>query len=422
MVEISLLLEILAVILCLHYLYGEKFYFDKVSVGFIVIYMLCMLLINEMGIGRELSLFVYFLVVIYCGLRFGFSMKAILVNTLLYSIILGVLQAAGIIVTYLLIKPEQNEFIVALFINLFVLLIVIGIMPKIKLNKLSKILQSREVLTVVSVITTVISVVIFLLNYRRNEGFEFSHYVIFIMSVLVIGFTVIDIGKNKMKVKEKEAELRVYKMYESSFQNLIDDVRAKQHEFDNHINALYSQHFLYNTYEELVSAQKGYAKVVVSENRYNKLLSKGNHVVLGFLYGEFVECEKKGIMVDYQINIKDLKCDLPTHKLIELIGNLLKNAVDEVSNSKKEKRIKIEIIEYNGKIDIVVANNAENVDYEKIASYFRKGYSSKGSGRGFGLYNVKRICEDYNLEIVCDLKDIETIKWIKFGIVINKSL
>ena len=32
--------------------------------------------------------------------------------------------------------------------------------------------------------------------------------------------------------------------------NLIDDICAKQHEFDNHINAIYSQHFLYETYDE----------------------------------------------------------------------------------------------------------------------------------------------------------------------------
>ena len=47
----------------------------------------------------------------------------------------------------------------------------------------------------------------------------------------------------------------VHKLYEQSFQNLIDDIRARQHEFDNHINTIYSQHYLYDTYDELVEAQ-----------------------------------------------------------------------------------------------------------------------------------------------------------------------
>lgn len=421
-VSLSLLFEILSIILCLHYLYGEKFYFEITTISFIVFDVVLMQSINYLNIKQNLSLIMPFLAMLYCGFRFGFNIRKILINCLLYILILGMLQATAIICVHLLFDISGNGELVTLLINIFVLLVSVFILKRCKLNKLSNALQSKEKIVVIVVAVVILCCFLFILNFKQNIGFSTVYYIGLLVSIVLIGLTALDIGKHKMKMKEAEAELRLHKLYESSFRNLIDDICAKQHEFDNHINAIYSQHFLYETYDELVAAQKEYCKDIINENHYNKLLSKGNPIILGFLYGKFSEAEKRGIDISYKINIDDFECSVPIYKIVELLGNLIKNAVEALESESDTNKLQMVIREENSVILIKVANESRNVNYGEIQQFFKKGYSKKGDGRGYGLYNVKRICDEYGAQIQCNIKNDEDSNWLMFTVTIYKSL
>ena len=73
-------------------------------------------------------------------------------------------------------------------------------------------------------------------------------------------------------------------------------------------------------------------------------------------------------------------------------------------------------------ITIEVSNESEEIDYKRIQDFFKKGYSEKGKNRGYGLYNVKKICEEYGIAISCENKMIENKNWIVFGLLIKKPL
>ena len=90
----------------------------------------------------------------------------------------------------------------------------------------------------------------------------------------------------RIKYQEKQAELEAYKTYSAAFSDLITQIRARQHEFDNHISALCNLHYICKDYDELVSEQSKYAKDVISNNRFHRLLVSGNPVIAGFLYGK----------------------------------------------------------------------------------------------------------------------------------------
>ena len=45
---------------------------------------------------------------------------------------------------------------------------------------------------------------------------------------------------------------------------------------------------------------------------------------------------------------------------------------------------------------------------------FQKGYSKKGKNRGWGLYHIKHICQEYNLNIICETDESENEKWLIF--------
>ena len=211
----------------------------------------------------------------------------------------------------------------------------------------------------------------------------------------------------------------MYQIYEDSFQNLIDEIRLRQHEFDNHINTIYSLHYTCDTYEELVRLQEEYGHIVKQENRHNKLLKAGNPLLIGFLYGKIIEIEKLGIEINYKISIRELNIRVPIYKMVELLGNLVKNAIEALMGSDINKKMYILVVENNGEFNIEVRNRSVFMEYREIEQFFRKGFSKKGSNRGLGLYNVKNICNEYSLKIFCENKSFDNENWISF-VITNK--
>lgn len=230
----------------------------------------------------------------------------------------------------------------------------------------------------------------------------------------------VSLVKYKVKAKKAELELQTYKKYGESLKDLIDNMRAKQHEFDNHINVIYSQHYLYDSYSDLVHAQREYCQELRAENRYNKLLLSGNPVIAVCLYEKFLEAEKYGIEVFYKMSVQNLECGMPAHKQVELLGNLLDNAIEELKTLSRRRMLFVLVRESCTKIEIEVGNEVSLIDYDKIHRFFEKGYSEKGTSRGYGLYNVKKICDRYRMDISCDVKKIEGGDFLVFRVTKEK--
>ena len=92
--NICLLLEIMSIVLCVHRLYGEKFRLDIVTASFLTIYMIIMTAINYYKLPNVYTMIIYPIMFLYCGIRFGFHIKIIIINNLLYLAIIGGLQIA----------------------------------------------------------------------------------------------------------------------------------------------------------------------------------------------------------------------------------------------------------------------------------------------------------------------------------------
>ena len=81
--RICLLLEALSIVICLHHLYGEKFKLDIKTVGFLAVDMILMTFIEFCKLPAIVSLLIYPIIAVYCGMKFGFTLKKIIVNEVL---------------------------------------------------------------------------------------------------------------------------------------------------------------------------------------------------------------------------------------------------------------------------------------------------------------------------------------------------
>ncbi len=414
--NISILLEALSIIMCLHYLYDKRFELDIATICLLSTDLILMQVIDYYELSSFFSLLMYPMIVIYCVVEFGFKLKQLIVNTVLYVIIISCMQ----FIIMLLLRVFFNELVVKygemMIFNGIIFAIVIFILPKCRLNELSKYLQDKENILIV-ILNLVIGLISFcIIGFKKENRLEIFQYILLFFIIILIELLASKIGKYKLKSIEVETELKMYKLYEDSFHNLIDDIKLKQHEFDNHINVIFNQHYMYKTYDELVNAQKGYCHVLIKENQYNKLLNKGNPIILGFLYGKFIDIEKKGIEVNYHIDIENMMVKIPIYKIVEILGDLINNAVEALENKENGNKIFVEIIEKDDTFILEVRNESLFTNLEKVGKFFEKDYSSKGENRGLGLYNVKKICSEYKLDIVCRNLEIENVNWLSFCI------
>ena len=140
-----------------------------------------------------------------------------------------------------------------------------------------------------------------------------------------------------------------------------------------------------------------------------------NTIVKAVLYNKAQRAEKLGITYKYRVT-SDLKnISLDNSELTVILSNLLNNAI-EATSMIKNKEIEVYIGEDENYYTISVKNYTENMENENLYNIFKIGYTTKGEGRGYGLYNIKEIVEKNKGKIRISLENeilILTIKFLK---------
>ena len=134
------------------------------------------------------------------------------------------------------------------------------------------------------------------------------------------------------------------------------------------------------------------------------MLDVENTIVKAVLYNKAQRAEKLGVTYNYKVttNLKNISLD--NSELTVILSNLLNNAIEATSMIKK-KEMEVTISEENKYYIVSVKNYTENIDAESLSNIFKMGYTTKGEGRGYGLYNVKELVDKHKGKIEIDLKD-----------------
>ena len=414
--NICLLLEALSIVLCLHYLYDEKFKLDIETTSYLAINMISMTVINYYKMPKIFTMAIYPFIAFYCGIKFRFKLREIIINIILCIIIVGVIQMIVALPFYYLLDVHLFSNYRLLLINCVAFLIMLFVIPRLKINRVVAFLKNKEKILIVSIIICLGITFFCVISYKRFIQVELNQTILLFGCVVFIFALTGQLNQYKMKSKEIETELRMYKLYSESFQSLIDSIRLRQHEFENHITTIDNLHYMFETYEELVNEQEKYCQQIREENRFNKVLRKGNPVIISFLYGKLIEMDKKGIDVTYRISINDLDIGVPIYKIVEMLGNLLKNSTEAIEKSPQLNKVYIHMIEIDDLFEMEVRNESPCMSLNDIGLFFTKGYSKKGEGRGLGLYNVNNICQEYGLQLYFENKEIDGQNWLSFRI------
>lgn len=248
-------------------------------------------------------------------------------------------------------------------------------------------------------------------------------FVIMLAAVLVL---LLSIGARVYEVYQKqESEIQMYRMYTKPLEELIREIRARQHEFRNHLNAILNMHLTVDNYDELVRSQSEYILSVADDKRnaYLPLLKISDKILAGFLYTKLVSASEHA---DFSIEIgaSRIVTNAMEKDIIEVLGTLIDNATDACGEGNRSIRI---FISSRGadtrdtKDDCLIfeiMNEHPALPMRELSRFFERGYSTKSQkgNRGFGLYNARRIIKEYNGNITLENRTVEDRNYISFHI------
>lgn len=236
-----------------------------------------------------------------------------------------------------------------------------------------------------------------------------------VFSVIIFGF--LDWVQNYAVLRRQEQELMIYKLYIKPMEELTKDIRARQHEFDNHMNAILNMHVAIDDYEELVRAQSAYCKDIYEDkSRCNPaLLRISDKILAGFLYSKIISAPAY-VDIDIQVLSQEIVTPVSEHALVEIIGTLTDNAFEAATPDKN--KVEMVLDAQNDKLIFGIKNQVEDLTMGEISHFFEKGFTTKKNreGRGLGLYQANQIAKRHKGEITVELSEQESGQEICFRV------
>mgnify|MGYP001066159249 CR=1 FL=1 len=419
LLKITLVAEILAVVICIHRVYGRKIEFDILTIALILSLLAILEFINIYQLENINTIVIYVLLFIYCVWKFKESIFKTVINILLFIIVLTIIQFISILALGTFI-PGREE-IQTVICNTIVLLISIWILPKFQLNKVSEAILKRRKLTILLLIFMFLVIFVMLLQGKLLKEVYIEVFIFAIPAIIFLLVLLVKWNLTQTRAEELEEKLKITESSKKEYNQLLVNVRLRQHELRNHLSAIFSTHYTYKTYEKLVKAQQEYCNRISRENKYNSLLLIGDNVLAGFLYGKFQEMEADGINVNYKVGVQIKNCSVPVYHLIEMLGILLDNALEAVKDTTWDRTVYFILAEKENMYQFSVQNRTQYISYSDIERLFQLGWSEKGAGRGIGLYHVKCLCDEYNCDIGCKNIEMNEENWIEFDLGVHKA-
>lgn len=275
----------------------------------------------------------------------------------------------------------------------------------------------RKFLYRIFCILALIVSVYLILDLALGRTLDVKVLILFGILLAVIAFGFIDWFQNYVFYGQQEQELKIYKLYIKPLEELTKDIRAKQHEFDNHMNAILNMHVAIDNYDELVEAQSAYCKGIYEvKSRSNPaLLRISDKILAGFLYSKIISAPTN-IDIDIQVLSQQIITSVSEHSLVEIIGTLVDNAFEACTEDLHDVDMLLDAKE--DKLIFAIKNKVKGLTMGEIAHFFEKGYTTKKNkeGHGLGLYQANQIVQHYDGSITVELQECGEVQEICFRV------
>jgi two-component system sensor histidine kinase AgrC len=239
-------------------------------------------------------------------------------------------------------------------------------------------------------------------NHWRYILLGLTLIIIWTLMVIIVFFVIV-------KVKEGRKINKIYTDYNPILERLIDETRTKQHDFKNHIQAIYSIAEM----DKHTKIIKYIDDIILTSTKKNEnFLNTNNGIISSLLFSKSCEMNSMGIEFEFKYDMPLPVYPLKDNEMVKVLCNLVDHARDATlfaENSNKKISITMKKKDHNKMI--MITNTGIPISQEIISNILKKGYSTRSKNSGYKLYNVNKIIKKYGgkIEIVNSINMITVI-------------
>ena len=190
---------------------------------------------------------------------------------------------------------------------------------------------------------------------------------------------------------------------------LVDSMRANNHDFTNKLHVILGL-IQIGEYDKAKSYIQN-INMIQGQTIHRVMNSIQNPAFAALIVGKIArasECDVHFVLQD-GICFNNDDIDVPSEALVTITGNLIENALDEMNlnehNFDAEKELVFGVYTKPGKLLITVKDSGGGIPEDIAERIFERGFSTKGKGRGIGLYHTKQLVESLGGHISFESKE-----------------
>ena len=182
------------------------------------------------------------------------------------------------------------------------------------------------------------------------------------------------------RTRLQQQEIDSYQKNMPIYDSLIQEIRANQHEYANHLQSLANLSVMYKDYDSLSRALQSYSLEFSNPMANYPLLQINMPLLAASLYSMASHAQEKGITLQFDIVNAVLESHAPEHELTDYITILTQNAIEAC---KAGDTVYALLDSKDGAVRYEIRNPVPAmISPEEIGNFFKRGYSTKQTQSG----------------------------------------
>lgn len=315
----------------------------------------------------------YFFTLLYVKIGYRVPWKESVITLILSLVIGGLVELISLFPFLFIFNNRLSDNSCKLLAALESVALCYIILKRIPIWYLKKWCNKQEILYIAVLFFSLILIITKIIDYNMTLELELADYL-----YIMIGLSLLWLLSTRLMRYYYEKKIR--SRYFKAFENVIEQIRNRQHKFQNHLDAVYSLHNIYSDYKILVEEQKRYLQRLTDYEMPAQVMALKNPILIAHVYEKMIEAQESGLRMRIKLKCSLEKCEVDEIYMIEILGTLFDNAIQDMKQNGKTEFLVFEVEKGDG-IVIRIANPHVELKNQEMKRMFQRGYSTKGCDR-----------------------------------------
>ncbi|MGI6004559.1 MAG: sensor histidine kinase [Christensenellales bacterium] len=255
--------------------------------------------------------------------------------------------------------------------------------------------KTMRAVVFLSFVELILLIVVIVIAFREApEAFTPIEAVLVLALALMVLMDVIVSLRIAENTRRLESNIEDVKAAFRFTENLNNTLRAQRHDFLNHLQVVYGLMEMHENDEAAAYIGRVYSDV----RNVSHILRTKNPAINALLQAKYITCQEKGIAFDMVIESAMEELPVEPWQMCRVLSNLIDNSVEALLSDEADGHVtpvlRLILSENEDAYKFIVENTGPPIEPHVAERIFQSGYTTRGEGRGMGLFIVRNIVQD----------------------------